>query len=125
MFKFVAGSVVGLVVAGLFFLSMLPGAPSNYGPRFPMAKTPLPKEAVDNLESGIIGLDVYWSTKAPPIFKKDESIPFKKSSLWSGITQQNGIVYLNETAWVEYQGKLYPVFHFKNLLKKIIKALMF
>ena len=66
----IIGILIGAVAASVFWISRLPGAPSQYGSKFPMTKEPLPTNILSRVISGTVGFDVYTNVKAPPDIKK-------------------------------------------------------
>ena len=115
MKKIVIGIIIGLVlgfVAGtLFWLSQLPGAPSQYEPRFPLAEETLPNDAKYS-GNGTVGFDFYTNPKASPELRKNSALPARKTSSWSTSSQRSGKYTIDETLWIEYGGKLYQVGQF-------------
>jgi hypothetical protein len=81
-----AGLLAGVAVAGVFWVSMLPGAPSQYGPRFPVSDEAVPANAVGQGHSGTVGFDVYTSVKGHPDIRRNEAVPVKKASAWGTST---------------------------------------
>ncbi len=116
MKKFVVGIIIGLalgIVVGTVFwlLQLLPGAPSQYEPKFPRSAETLPNNAKYN-GSGTIGFDLYINPKGPPELSKKSALPARKTSTWLTRSQRNGKYAIDETLWIEYGGKLYQVGHF-------------
>ena len=118
MFKFIAGVLVGLLIAAVIVLAFLPAAPSNKLSRYPIAKSRLPVEAVEGLKSGTLGLDIYWHTMGPPDLTMDMPIPLEKSTSYRLSTRNDGTFVVRDSAWAEYKGKLYPVFTHEKVFKK-------
>lgn len=110
----IIGILIGAVAASVFWISLLPGAPSQYGPKFPMTKEPLPTNILSRVISGTVGFDVYTNAKAPPDIKKNEALPVRKRSSWTISAQKNGYFYIYETIWIEYGGSLYRIGHFEK-----------
>jgi len=110
----IVGFLIGTVAASVFWISRLPGAPSQYGPRFPITKDPLPTNALSGVGSETVGFDVYTNVKAPPDIKKNEALPVCKRSPWSISAQWDGCFHIRDTIWIEYDKKLYQIGHFEK-----------
>ena len=108
----IAGVLIGAVAALVFWISLLPGAPSQYGPRFPIAEEALPTNAYMRASSGTVGFDVYTNVKVPPIIKKSDILPVVKHETWHAPIQQGGYVSAGRTIWIEYDGRLYRICQF-------------
>lgn len=117
MKKFITGLIIGLVLGiilgTVFWLLKLPGAPSQYSSRFPVAQGTLPENARHN-RTGTVGFDLYTNHKAPPVLRKEDTLPARKASTWSTSSQHNGKYILSETLWIEYERQLYQVGHFEK-----------
>ncbi len=115
MKRFLTGLACGLLIGalggGILWIMSLPAPPSAYRPKFPIATTDLPDEAVRELDPARIGFDLYMGRKPRRILKKSQTIPFRKSSGWLASSGQNGALHLYETFWVEYEGQLYQLAH--------------
>jgi hypothetical protein len=96
MFKFLSGVLVGGVITVLLLLSFLPGAPSNSISKYPIAKTHLPSEAVKALKPDVLGLDIYWNTREPPVLTKNMNIPLEKSTSYRISTRDDGTFVIKE-----------------------------
>jgi hypothetical protein len=80
---FVIGVPVGVFIAGVFWIIPLIGAPSQFGPRFPVAKEPFPTNACAQVHSGREGFDIYTNIKVAPVIRKDERLPVLKRRSWN------------------------------------------
>ena len=89
----IVGFLIGTVAASVFWISRLPGAPSQYGPRFPITKDPLPTNALSGVGSETVGFDVYTNVKPRRTLK--QALPYKHSH---GQYQRNGMdVFISAT----------------------------
>jgi hypothetical protein len=113
MKRFFFGALVGGILAAvattIFFLSQLPGAPSQYSPTFPVVASPPPRSLWHPTSVNRVGYDIYGNIKGRPLLTADATIPTKKTTTWSASSQQNGIYYMRQTLWVEARGTLYEI----------------
>ncbi len=107
----IIGLVLGIILGTVFWLLKLPGSPSQYSPKFPVAQRALPDNARHN-RTGTVGFDLYTNPKAPPLLHKEDLLPAKKTSTWGTSSQHNGKYILSETLWIEHDRQLYQVGHF-------------
>lgn len=125
---FVIGLFVGVFASGFFWMvSMLPGAPSQYGPLFPISDAPIPADAVGKYRPGTVGFDVYTNFKKPPVIRKDDAVPIKRgfsASSAVGIGKQT-IFQIHERIWLEYGGNLYKVGQFSKYYPLSITNLVY
>lgn len=95
---FVIGLFVGVFASGFFWMvSMLPGAPSQYGPLFPISDAPIPADAVGKYRTGTVGFDVYTNFKKPPVIRKDDAVPIKRGFASNSVVGGGGWTFFKHT----------------------------
>ena len=109
-----SGFLLGIALGGGLWLWSLPGAPSNYRPRFPIATVPLPEMVRVNTNETHVGFDIYTNPKEPPVVLKETPLPTKEASARSSYSERDGSVRVRETLWIEYNGSLYEFGHFEK-----------
>ena len=112
MKKFLGGLFVGLIVGTLLgmliWITRLPGPPSQYHARHPIATEPLPDTAAHAVPH-TIGFDIYKNPKAPPIFGKDDETPKTNVRTWTKSSGHQGEINIRGSFWIEYGRKLYEI----------------
>jgi len=112
----IIGVILGIIGSGVLFISLLPGAPSQYGPRFPVSNEAVPANAYAQAHSDAVGFDVYTNIKASPTIKKNDTLPVIKSRSWIISVQQDGYAHISGGVWIECEGRLYQIGHFAKMI---------
>ena len=108
-FGVLVGGILAAIATTIFFFLQLPGAPSQYSPKFPVVASPPPKALWHSTSDNRVRYDIYGNVKGRPLIAADVTLPTKKTTTWSASSQQNGIYYMRQSLWVEAQGTLYEI----------------
>jgi hypothetical protein len=100
------GGVVAVIV---FYLFLLPGAPSQYGPKFPVEDSLPPQPLWHTTSDHRVGYDVYDNVKGRPLIAARVTLPTQKITTWVESGDQNGIYHMRQALWMEAHGILYKI----------------
>jgi len=118
MGKYLIGALIGaglmLVLAVAVIIAILPKPPSAHGPRLPVSDSPAPAGAGAGCAPDEVGFDIYTNPKAPPVLRKDGSLPAVHTMMWSASSDHVGRFDLRKTIWLAIDGKLHKFVSFQD-----------